>query len=45
MSEMILLEMGVEFAMSPEVAEKLIQRSCVIMYKNAMAGHIPYEIL
>ena len=44
MSEMISLKMGVKFAISLNMGQKIRQGSCVIMCKNSMAGHVPCEI-
>ena len=44
MSEMISLKMGVKFAISHNMGQKIRQGSCVIMCKNSIAGHVPCEI-
>ena len=42
MSEMVTLKMGVNLAVSLNMGEEIAPGSCVIICKNAMAGHIPF---
>ena len=44
MSEMVSLKMGVKFASSLIMGEKLAQKFHVIICRNAMSGQIMYKI-
>ena len=44
MSEMVSLKMGVKFASSLIMGEKLPQKLFIIMCRNAISGHFLYKI-